>query len=323
MATYRSISDWKRAGLVLARSYRSSCWHAGDWWNTGGLLFGVRDRKAAITTNWPGLSHDTLKVYGHVARRFPKPLRRLNADPSHFQTVAPLTNDVAMPLLAQAVKENWSVNVLRNAVARIRHARPVVGGDIVDDLSDLIARGDKFRAILADVPWEFRATPMGRIGKHHTNDVYYPSMATEKICELPVRKVADRRAFLFLWCPAIMLKAAIGVLEAWGFEYKTNLCWDKDHGFGSGYYFRMRHEHLLLGLGPRAPRHFDDPNIKSVLRVRRTELHSAKPAVVHDIVQRACPGPYLELFGRRRVPGWTVLGNEIAPLDTQHKLAAD
>jgi hypothetical protein len=27
--------------------------------------------------------------------------------------------------------------------------------------------------------------------------------------------------------------------------------------------------------------------------------------------ERASPGPYLELFGRRSAPGWTVWGNQI------------
>jgi hypothetical protein len=28
-------------------------------------------------------------------------------------------------------------------------------------------------------------------------------------------------------------------------------------------------------------------------------------------IERLYPGPYLELFGRKPVPGWTVWGNEI------------
>jgi N6-adenosine-specific RNA methylase IME4 len=39
--------------------------------------------------------------------------------------------------------------------------------------------------------------------------------------------------------------------------------------------------------------------------------HSSKPEQVRDIIERGSPGPYLELFGRRRVDGWTVWGNQI------------
>ena len=39
--------------------------------------------------------------------------------------------------------------------------------------------------------------------------------------------------------------------------------------------------------------------------------HSHKPEETFAIIQRLSDGPYLELFARRRTPGWDVWGNEI------------
>ena len=39
--------------------------------------------------------------------------------------------------------------------------------------------------------------------------------------------------------------------------------------------------------------------------------HSEKPEEFYRIVEELSPGPYLELFGRKRREGWTVLGNEL------------
>ncbi len=39
--------------------------------------------------------------------------------------------------------------------------------------------------------------------------------------------------------------------------------------------------------------------------------HSAKPEEARHRIERLFPGPYLELYGRKPVPGWTVWGNEI------------
>jgi N6-adenosine-specific RNA methylase IME4 len=39
--------------------------------------------------------------------------------------------------------------------------------------------------------------------------------------------------------------------------------------------------------------------------------HSEKPEEVRRRIMRLFPGPYLELYGRKLVPGWTVWGNEI------------
>ena len=40
--------------------------------------------------------------------------------------------------------------------------------------------------------------------------------------------------------------------------------------------------------------------------------HSAKPEEVRRRIMRLFPGPYLELYARRPVPGWHTWGNEIA-----------
>jgi N6-adenosine-specific RNA methylase IME4 len=39
--------------------------------------------------------------------------------------------------------------------------------------------------------------------------------------------------------------------------------------------------------------------------------HSRKPDEILGRIERLVAGPYLELFGREQVPGWTVWGNEI------------
>jgi N6-adenosine-specific RNA methylase IME4 len=39
--------------------------------------------------------------------------------------------------------------------------------------------------------------------------------------------------------------------------------------------------------------------------------HSEKPAEARASIERILTGPYLELFGRHKVKGWTVWGNEV------------
>jgi N6-adenosine-specific RNA methylase IME4 len=43
----------------------------------------------------------------------------------------------------------------------------------------------------------------------------------------------------------------------------------------------------------------------------RKEEHSRKPASLYQIIEACSPGPYLELFARERVPGWTQWGDEL------------
>jgi len=41
------------------------------------------------------------------------------------------------------------------------------------------------------------------------------------------------------------MREALSLIEAWSFEYKTGAAWIKDK-IGMGYYFRQKHELLLV-----------------------------------------------------------------------------
>jgi len=53
--------------------------------------------------------------------------------------------------------------------------------------------------------------------------------------------------------------------------------------------------------------------VDSVISQQRG-AHSEKPAEFRKIIERLYDGPYLELFGRDQVDGWTVYGNDPALL---------
>jgi N6-adenosine-specific RNA methylase IME4 len=64
----------------------------------------------------------------------------------------------------------------------------------------------------------------------------------------------------------------------------------------------------LFGLRGKAP--FVNRGLKSWGEFNRT-AHSAKPEQVRTMIESASPAPRLELFGRQKVDGWTVWGNQI------------
>ena len=67
---------------------------------------------------------------------------------------------------------------------------------------------------------------------------------------------------------------------------------------GIGNYWRNSHEILLTAVRGNA-RSFNDHSLKSWLEAERDE-HSGKPEEVRGFIERASPGPRLELFGRAR-----------------------
>jgi N6-adenosine-specific RNA methylase IME4 len=161
-----------------------------------------------------------------------------------------------------------------------------------------------FNVVLADPPWEYDFSK----SDSRAIENQYPTMETDKICELQP-PFADN-AILFLWVPAPKVREGLRVMSAWGFEYKTDAVWVKDK-IGMGYYFRSKHELLFVGTkGDFSPPLEKDKPI-SVIESPRTE-HSKKPEILYDHIERMYPnGKYLELFARKsKRPNWTAWGIE-------------
>ena len=82
----------------------------------------------------------------------------------------------------------------------------------------------------------------------------YETMTLEEIKALPVSEIAGEKAHLYLWVPNALLPEGLEVMSAWGFEYKSNLVWEKvrkdggPDGRGVGFYFRNVTELVLFGI---------------------------------------------------------------------------
>ena len=158
-----------------------------------------------------------------------------------------------------------------------------------------------FATILVDPPWPLQS------GEKH-----YRTMSLARITALPVGALAARDAHLWLWTTNALLPTAYEVAEAWGFTVRSPLTWVKFRlGLGGRYQLRNATEQLLFctrgkaPLGSRSqPTWFNAP----------VQEHSRKPAEQFAIIERVSPGPYLELFARRRPESnqpWAVWGDQV------------
>lgn len=158
-----------------------------------------------------------------------------------------------------------------------------------------------FRTILADPPWPAQG------GERH-----YRTMSLERIKGLPVADLAASDAHLWLWTTNALLPQAYEVARAWGFTVRSPLTWVKFRlGLSGPSQLRNATEHLLFCTRGRAPVGFRSQ--PTWFNAPVTE-HSRKPAEQFAIIERVSPGPYLELFARRRPESrepWAVWGNEV------------
>ena len=159
-----------------------------------------------------------------------------------------------------------------------------------------------FATILVDPPWPLQS------GEKH-----YRTMSLARIKALPVGQLAARDAHLWLWTTNALLPKAYEVAEAWGFTVRSPLTWVKFRlGLGGRYQLRNATEQLLFCTRGRAP--LGSRSQPTWFNAPVTE-HSRKPAEQFAIIERVSPGPYLELFARRRPESnqpWAVWGDQVA-----------
>jgi N6-adenosine-specific RNA methylase IME4 len=173
----------------------------------------------------------------------------------------------------------------------------------------------RFGTVLADPPWRF-INRTGKVAPEHRRLLRYGTMTTEDIATLPVDKVASPTAHLYLWVPNALLPDGLRVMQAWGFQYKSNIVWRKirkdggSDGRGVGFYFRNVTELLLFGVRGKNVRTLAAGRRQvNYLETRKRE-HSRKPDEMYNIIEACSFNPRVELFARGTRKGWAVWGNQ-------------
>jgi N6-adenosine-specific RNA methylase IME4 len=220
--------------------------------------------------------------------------------------------DDARDAVTRAVK-----TVMRAADIEIEkqdYSDEIQDGCTVGDLNELANAGKKFSVIYADPPWSFNVYS-GK-GKQRSADRQYDTQSLDDIKAIPVEKLAADDCALLLWAVLPELPGALDVIKAWGFVYKTvAFTWIKENRsgnglfWGMGYWTRANAEVCLLATRGSPKRQAMD--VHQVIMSPVGE-HSRKPDEAQVRIERLLSGPYLELYGRRPSPGWTVWGNQIS-----------
>ena len=126
----------------------------------------------------------------------------------------------------------------------------------------------------------------------------------ESLRALPVGEVAAEEAHLHLWTVPEALPCAVKVLKAWGFRYASCLVCTGRSG-GSGLYWGRETGLVLLGVRGWLP--FQDNSMPGCAE-SMDALDGNPSGWLRGLVERASPGPYLDLFGTEKAAGWLPTG---------------
>ena len=188
---------------------------------------------------------------------------------------------------------------------------------------DIFETTQKYRVIYADPPWKFssrEATGKNRGVKSSAYtplEAVYPTMTTEELKKLEIKRIAEKDAVLFMWATDAHIPDALELFEAWGFRYVTvAFVWSKKTVTGKNVanlapWTLKNCELCLMGTRGRMVQHKKQNNVQQLVEAVRTR-HSEKPEEVRQRIEALFGNvPRLELFARRYSPGWDVWGNEV------------
>jgi N6-adenosine-specific RNA methylase IME4 len=168
----------------------------------------------------------------------------------------------------------------------------------------------EYDLVLSDPPWEFNPGSQGfpKYGLMSTSDIIKQGIPASKDC------------ILFMWTMSAKLEDALEIINACGFEYKSQIIWVKTRNGkpitnGLGRYTKISHEILLIATkgNPSLPIYEDMPNSVVFADVCGS---SVKPNVFYEIIEKMYPNTTkLEMFARQRRTGWVSTGDELDRLE--------
>ncbi|WP_120003348.1 MT-A70 family methyltransferase [Nesterenkonia muleiensis] len=163
----------------------------------------------------------------------------------------------------------------------------------------------KYKTIVLDPPWSTQQRGGGGIGA----GAHYDLLSPEKIAELPIPDLLDEDGYVFIWCYRATRRMAEDIaMQAWGLKHdRGGVVWDKSPRMSTGPHLRNSHEDLLYFARGKAPTLFHSQRTVERWPVQN---HSRKPEESLIAIQRLAKGPFLEMFARRRFPGFDSWGWE-------------
>jgi len=308
--------EWVQYGKDLRRVDEAKQWAIGDWLVDGKRHYGDKVYEEGMQILGYAVSdksaYNYLSRQKRISENIPIHKRLWILEWAHYAEVANIKTitetkdgklkisddtdyDKIDELLTKAEKEKLSVRALRDVVSQYKRRQ--------QEEIRLANEPEKYSVILADPAWEY---DFSQSESREIDNQYLPS-SIEDMKRL--RPPAADNCVLFMWGTSPKLREAFELIDAWGFEYKTCAVWMKDK-IGMGYYFRQKHEMLLVAT--KGAVQLPDPQNRpdSVFEAPRTE-HSEKPILAYELIETMYPGyKRLEMFARKNREGWDSWGDE-------------
>ena len=229
-------------------------------------------------------------------------------NPNRFQEL--LSEEKITPSISRNEIKGFFVKKSENSGSANRNDEDA--DEALEALIELSKSGTQYGCLYVDPPW---ASGNGG-GDAGGIPIPYKSLSQTKLIAMgeTIKALTPQSAQLHLWATSQEVGNAIRLMEAWGFNYRSQLVWTKpnEDRIGLGHYWANSHEILLTGIkGASCPFSKTSGKIPPSVYHYASAKHSKKPDAIRNLVEQVSPSSRLELFARNACAGWTCWGNEI------------
>ena len=274
--------------LIAAKakeSYKSNVGRPSKSPQNSATISNVETRKEL--SKLAGVSHDTISRIEKIAAKAPEEIKtKLRA--------GEMSVNEAYIRLKRAEKEK------RQEEARLQNSK------LVQQVDPIVSIDGKYQTIVIDPPWDWGDE--GDVNQLGRAKPEYKTMSFEELMNFPIADKAAENCHIYLWITNRSLPKGFELLNKWGFRYITAITWCKPF-FGMGNYFRGSTEHVLFGV--KGSLELLRKDVGTWFEAPRGEKHSQKPEEFYKLVESCSPGPWLDVFARKRRSGWVTWGGEV------------
>ena len=175
----------------------------------------------------------------------------------------------------------------------------------------------KYKTVVIDFPWpvaEISASAAKKMNYGRRMNMPYKTMDLEAIAAFPINDFADEQCALFMWTTQGFVKAALDIVDQWGFKFSKLITWDKVDGI-NWLGFKTNSEFVIFAYRGRYPLAVDAHcSIRTVFRSMQGR-HSEKPDKFYQIIL-PFPEPRIDIFARKRHYGYDAWGDGVLPAPT-------
>lgn len=165
--------------------------------------------------------------------------------------------------------------------------------------------------VVVDYPWDRKSGISGQSRMGKFRELPYKTMTDAQIRRFDLERFMAPDCDVFLWTTHAKLGFTIQLLGTLGLKYRVVMTWIKPKGITMQGIYRNS-EFVVVGYRGKSSIEKTGTPMRTAF-VGKHRGHSVKPDEFYEMIRRKTAGPRIDVFARRRHPGFGAWGDQVEP----------